>query len=70
MTDIPHVDPQDSALDNSPRVAGPVPEDAKALTGHASCLWNGKEFSDGASVCDNRIRYKCWDGKWVEVGQC
>lgn len=83
MTDdtspIEHVEPQDSHRHNSPRSEGSgvdlgasaaVDKASLESAGHAACYWNDKQYSDGASVCDSHIRYKCWNGKWVEVGQC
>ena len=72
MDELEHVDPQDPSLTNSPtggKQDDEALESAAALRGEA-CYWNDKKYSDGASVCDNKIRYKCWNGRWVEVGQC
>jgi hypothetical protein len=65
------VEPQKVSMKNSPIVPGRPPEGG-SITASADkfCLWNDKKYSDGASVCDSRIRYKCWGDKWVEVGQC
>jgi len=68
------VAPQDPTLDNSPVLRGEEADRAQASphtfgTG-AACKWNGQEYSDGGAVCSDHIRYKCWNGKWVEVGSC
>lgn len=71
MAETNHVDPQDPALRNSQK--SEVKEDEETLSatlGHEPCYWNDKKYSDGASVCDSKILYKCWSGRWVEVGQC
>lgn len=66
-----HVDPQDPALNNSPKAPRESgAEAAAALAGHQACYWNGTQYSDGATVCDSHIRYKCWDGRWVDIGRC
>ena len=64
------VEPQKVSMKNSPIIPG-YPEGANInASADKFCLWNDKKYSDGASVCDSRIRYKCWGDKWVEVGQC
>ena len=69
-----NVEPQDPMLQNSPKVAGgnkaAAEANLEALSAHRPCQWNGKEYSDGGTVCDSHIRYKCWDGKWLEIGMC
>lgn len=66
------VDPQNPTLDNSPKVSGQVGAGKRddEFAGHASCKWNGNEYSDGGVVCDAHVKYKCWNGKWVEIGNC
>lgn len=63
-----HVEPQDPMRTNSD--VGTADEVAMALTGDRDCYWNDKRYSDGATVCDAKVRYKCWSGKWVDIGQC
>jgi hypothetical protein len=66
-----HVKPQKADLQNSPTVADKSNDAAlMALLGHAACLWNDKQYSDGATVCDAHRRYECWNGKWLEIGMC
>jgi hypothetical protein len=68
-----NVEPQDETLKNSPKVEGPLEDGDEApesRVGKEVCLWNGKEFSDGATVCDSGTRHKCWDGRWIEIGLC
>lgn len=69
MDDEEHVDPQDPGRRNSAR-AKEGDAGASTLGLGEGCYWNDKKYSDGAAVCDAHIRYKCWNGKWVEVGQC
>lgn len=64
--DDDHVEPQDPARENSP--IGEV--QMEMSESDRDCFWNDKRYSDGATVCDARVRYKCWSGKWVDVGQC
>jgi len=61
-----HVDPQDDELDNSPTFR--PNDDTRSM--HASCKWNGTEYSDGATVCSSHRLYECWNGRWVEISQC
>ena len=68
--DAEHVEPQNVSMTNSPKLPGFPPDATTAAAADKFCYWNDKKYSDGASVCDNRIRYKCWSEKWVEVGQC
>ena len=74
------VSPQSPHLRNSPiiqrrpgdeSVAG-MEFQARGAPGHASCMWDGKEYSDGGSVCDkeSHTKYKCWNGRWVDIGNC
>ncbi|MBV8687061.1 MAG: hypothetical protein JOZ90_06115 [Alphaproteobacteria bacterium] len=72
-----HVQPQDEAHRNSPKAAAGdeagtanAAAGAEAAGGHEACYWNDKKYSDGATVCDAHTRYKCWNGKWVEIGLC
>jgi len=73
MDDEDHVEPQDAGRENSPKVskadAGARPT-TEAFGMNEPCFWNDKKYSDGAAVCESHIRYECWNGKWVEVGQC
>lgn len=68
--DMEQVEPQNVSMTNSPKLPGFPPGANTAAATEKFCYWNDKKYSDGASVCDNRIRYKCWSEKWVEVGQC
>lgn len=71
MADDIHVDPQDPGLSNSPK--GSRDSDGASLAavaGHEACYWNGNQYSDGATVCDNHNRYECWNGRWVDIGLC
>lgn len=66
-----HVDPQDPAKENSPKSASKsAPAALAGGSGDGFCYWNDKKYSDGATVCDARRRYECWNGKWVDVGNC
>lgn len=69
MAEDIHVDPQDETLENSPKGSGEGGRAAFAA-GHEACFWNGNQYSDGATVCDNHIRYECWNGRWVDIGSC
>ena len=64
------VDPQLVSMQNSPKLSRMPSGNIMAAGVEKVCLWNDKKYSDGASVCDSKIRYKCWTNKWVEVGQC
>ncbi|MBR0552405.1 DUF1496 domain-containing protein [Stakelama marina] len=64
------VAPQDPALKNSDKAAQKDEGVAKAAMSGAICYWNDKKYSDGATVCDNKRRYECWNGKWVDIGDC
>jgi hypothetical protein len=70
MEDVDHVTPQDPLLKNSPTRAKEQYRVDVAGLGHASCHWNGNEYSDGATICDNHTRYECWNGRWAEIGLC
>ena len=65
-----HVDPQDASLRNSPGAASEAEALALELAGDGFCYWNDKKYSDGATVCDNHQRFKCWNGRWVDIGNC
>jgi hypothetical protein len=69
MEDEDYVEPQAPNRENSPKVkeqdAGP-----RTQSMGQGCYWNDKKYSDGAAVCESHIRYECWNGRWVEVGQC
>ena len=68
-----HVEPQQIERHNSPRIASKTVATQAAtesLAGDGFCYWNDKKYSDGATVCDNRRRYECWNGKWAEIGDC
>ncbi|MDR7155367.1 hypothetical protein J2W40_002194 [Sphingobium xenophagum] len=69
---ITQVEPQDASQENSPKASKGQGEEGSFMedAGHASCKWNGNEYSDGGVVCDSRLKYKCWNGKWVEIGNC
>ena len=69
MADEEHVSPQDHDLRNSEKTATRPHAEAFGVTDTA-CYWNDKKFSDGATVCDTHQRYKCWSGKWVDIGNC
>lgn len=62
------VAPQDAVRRNSPVAGGADGEHEKMLA--EACYWNDKKYSDGATVCDAGQRYKCWNGKWVDIGNC
>jgi hypothetical protein len=66
--DDDHVEPQDPERESS--AMSTTDDIAMALAGDRDCYWNDKRYSDGATVCDARVRYKCWSGKWVDIGQC
>lgn len=70
MPEDDQVEPQDDGRRNSPKVAtgggDPTPTSAEAR----ECYWNDKRYSDGATVCDAGQRYKCWSGRWVDIGNC
>ncbi len=37
----------------------------------AICYWEGTEYSEGATVCDNGNLMRCYaDGTWSVVGTC
>lgn len=65
-----HVKPQDPSLKNTPKGATPSGEMGMAPAGDGSCYWNDKKYSDGGTVCDAHQRFKCWNGKWVDIGNC
>jgi hypothetical protein len=67
MAAIP-VEPQDPKLQNSPIVPkSPVPP---AGGEKATCWWNGKQYSSGATVCSNQKEYECGaTGAWSETGE-
>ncbi len=44
-------------------------EIVSALADDRDFFWNDRRYSDGVTVCDTKIRYKCWSGKWVDIGQ-
>lgn len=65
------VEPQNPDLRNSSK--GEKPEagmESMAALAHEPCYWNEKKYSDGATVCDAKRRYECWNGRWVEIGTC
>ena len=64
------VEQQVVAMQNSPKLSSMPSGNILAAGGEKVCLWNDKKYSDGATVCDAKIRYKCWTDKWVEIGQC
>lgn len=69
--DTEHVPAQEPGGRNSEKWKRDDAEAAGLIPGmNEPCYWNDKKYSDGAAVCDSHIRYECWNGKWVEVGQC
>ena len=74
------VGPQNPDLPNSPILQRAGEEQihqdrnlrASVAPGHASCMWDGKEYSDGGAVCEKEsgTKYKCWNGRWVDIGNC
>lgn len=65
------VEPQTDELRNSPIAELREPAAVEATTFAAlECYWNDKKYSDGAAVCDAGHRYKCWNGRWVDAGNC
>ena len=36
----------------------------------ASCWHNGKEYSEGATICRDGRLLKCVDGMWQDAGSC
>ena len=65
-----HVKPQDAALRNSTKVGGEAEAAGLELAGDGFCYWNDKKYSDGGTVCDAHQRFKCWNGRWVDIGNC
>lgn len=80
LQNVQEVNPQNPQLQNSPIIQrgsgagtyGNEEYEAQLNPGHASCMWDGKEFSDGGVVCqkESRTKYKCWNGRWVDIGNC
>jgi hypothetical protein len=70
MSDDEHVAPQDAALRNSEKSSGAGEPLGLAPAANEFCYWNDKKYSDGSTVCDAYMRYKCWSGKWVDIGNC
>jgi len=71
MEDDTHVDPQDPALSNSPKGSKESDSADAAVAKNEVCYWNSAQYSVGARVCDNHIRYECWtNGQWVYSGPC
>ena len=33
-----------------------------------SCIYRGREYSNGAVVCQNGIEFRCVDGTWEDLG--
>ena len=64
------VQPQIVSMRNSPKLSRMPTGSTMAAGAEKVCYWNDKKYSDGATVCDNKIRHKCWTDKWVEIGQC
>jgi len=78
------VQPQDPTRMNSPKVERAIDEPIDDTSGNDfadggivrarivadDCYWNDKRYSDGGTVCDAGQRYKCWSGKWVDIGNC
>ncbi len=65
-----HVEPQDDRLRNSGKAASEAEAASPEAAGDGFCYWNDKKYSDGATVCDNHQRFKCWSGRWVDIGNC
>ena len=82
MPDVEQVKPQDAALRNSPKGAKPAQRDepghktanaalaADTAGDESACYWNNNKYSDGGQVCDSHRRFECWNGKWVDAGDC
>ena len=70
MQDDENVAPQDGSLRNSAKAPEGSAAPAMVETADRSCYWNDKKYSDGATVCDSGQRYKCWSGRWVDIGNC
>jgi len=70
MQEDDHVDPQDAALNNSRKASEEEAGAHMQGLAAADCYWNDKRYSDGATVCDNHQRFKCWNGRWVDIGNC
>jgi hypothetical protein len=70
MSEEEHVKPQNLDLQNSEKLPGSARDLELAAGGDGFCYWNDKKYSDGAMVCDTHQRYKCWSGKWVDIGNC
>ncbi len=64
------VAPQNASMRNSGKFPAPPPGTAMASMSDKVCYWNDKKYSDGATVCDAKMRYKCWTTKWVDIGNC
>ncbi len=65
-----HVKPQDESMKNSPKGSAPTGQLGITSVGDGFCYWNDKKYSDGGTVCDAHQRFKCWSGKWVDIGNC
>jgi hypothetical protein len=67
---IPHVDPQQEGLTNSP-----IAETESAGTNSPYCYWNGQPYTLGAYVCSGNQKMQCTrvaDGPpfWINAGNC
>jgi len=65
------VEPQDASLENSPiSMDENIVADWTVKRTRKSCMWNGKEYSDGGVVCERSRSYRCWDGRWMSGNYC
>lgn len=69
MAAITPVGPRDPAAENSP-IAAPASDESTVVLDTAAkvCVWNGRDFADGAQVCSEGTVYECSYGKWVDTG--
>ncbi|MER3317326.1 MAG: DUF1496 domain-containing protein [Allomuricauda sp.] len=35
---------------------------------NSTCIYNGKEYSDGSTVCQGGTLHQCRDGRWDNLG--
>ncbi len=69
--DDDQVEAQDPTQQNSPKIEGSADDEVTTKSvAAADCYWNDKRYSDGGTVCDNGQRFKCWNGKWADIGNC
>jgi hypothetical protein len=67
---VENVRPQDPSKRNSPISTSAGEEPSGAGPTAAVCLWNGKEYTEGARVCDNHSLYEYRSWGWVYLGGC